>query len=106
MLIERYSNGPQPVYRRAAERGRMLPDGLVYLDSWVVADERLDTCFQLMETDDPALFDVWLDNWRDLGTFEVFPVVDSAEAARRAAVVWDGGPGEPEVGSSVRRPGT
>jgi hypothetical protein len=93
MLIEHYTSGPGPVYARAAERGRMLPDGLHYVDSWVVADDRLDRCFQLMETDDPALFDIWLDNWRDLGTFELFPVIDSAEAARRVNVVWEGGDG-------------
>ena len=93
MLIEHYTSGPQPVYARAAERGRMLPEGLKYLDSWVVADDRLDRCFQLMETDDPALFDEWLDNWRDLGTFELFPVITSAEAASRVSVDWEGGDG-------------
>ena len=71
----------------------MLPDGLRYVDSWVVADDALDRCFQLMETDDPSLFDVWLDNWRDLGSFEVYPVITSAEASERVAVKWSGGPG-------------
>jgi hypothetical protein len=70
------------VYERAAERGRMLPDGLFYVDSWI--DESLERCFQLMETNDPALFDEWIANWRDLGEFEVVPVVDSSQAARRA----------------------
>jgi len=93
MLVEHYTSGPQPVYARAAERGRMLPDGLHYIDSWVVADDALDTCFQLMETDDPSLFDVWLDNWRDLGTFELYPVIDSAAAADRIAIRWRGGTG-------------
>jgi Protein of unknown function (DUF3303) len=84
MVIERFTQGPAPVYARAAERGRMLPDGLVYVDSWV--DERgLDRCFQLMETDDPALFDEWIANWSDLAEFEVVPVVGSAEAARRVS---------------------
>src|SRR6478735_6135507 len=55
MVVERFIQGPEPVYRRAAERGRMLPPGLEYIDSWV--DERLDRCFQLMETEDPGLFD-------------------------------------------------
>lgn len=91
MVIERYTSGPGPVYERAATRGRMLPDGLHYIDSWIVDDDRLDRCFQLMETDDPALFDVWLDNWRDLGEFEVYPVIDSAAAAGRVDVSWHGG---------------
>jgi len=90
MVVERFTHGPGPVYRRAAEQGRMLPDGLRYVDSWIVADDRLDTCFQLMEADDPSLFEVWRERWADLGTFEVYPVVDSAEAARRVAVTWDG----------------
>ena len=93
IVVERYTAGPEAVYARAAENGRMLPDGLRYLDSWVVADGALDRCFQLMETDDPALFDVWLDNWRDLGEFEVYPVIASAEAAERVAVDWSGGAG-------------
>jgi Protein of unknown function (DUF3303) len=84
MVIERYLAGPESVYERAASRGRMLPDGLAYVDSWVV-DGSLDRCFQLMETDDPALFDVWTPRWRDLVEFEVIPVVRSAEAAARAA---------------------
>src|SRR3954453_8360353 len=52
MVVETYTNGPEPIYRRAAERGRMLPAGLRYLESWVVDDDALDRCFQLMETDD------------------------------------------------------
>jgi hypothetical protein len=82
MVVERFTHGARPVYERAAERGRMLPDGLRYVDSWV--DERLDRCFQLMETDDPTLFDEWIARWSDLGTFEVVHVLSSAEAAERA----------------------
>jgi hypothetical protein len=88
MLIERYSSGPGPVYERAAVHGRMLPDGLRYVDSWVVDDENLDRCFQLMETDDPALFEVWRQRWRDLADFEIYPVITSAEAAARVDVEW------------------
>jgi hypothetical protein len=81
MVIERFVHGARPVYERAAEKGRMLPDGLVYVDSWI--DESLERCYQLMETEDPGLFDEWIANWSDIGTFEVIPVIDSAEAARR-----------------------
>lgn len=84
MVIETYKHGPRPVYARAAERGRMLPPGLAYLESWI--DERsLDRCFQLMETRDPSLFDEWTANWKDLVEFEIVPVISSAEAAARAA---------------------
>ena len=82
MVVETFTRGPEPVYARAAERGRMLPDGLVYVDSWI--DERaLDRCFQLMETDDPVLFDEWIARWADLAEFEIVPVLRSAEAAER-----------------------
>jgi Protein of unknown function (DUF3303) len=82
MVIEQFIHGARPVYERAEEKGRMLPDGLVYVDSWI--DESLERCFQLMETDDPALFDEWIANWSDIGEFEVVPVIDSATAASRA----------------------
>jgi len=90
MIVERYTSGPGPVYERARAQGRMLPEGLYYVDSWVVDDERLDRCFQLMETDDPSLIDEWLSNWRDLGEFEIYPVLQSAEAAARVGVQWNG----------------
>ena len=82
MVVERFTQGARPVYERAAERGRMLPPGLAYVDSWI--DESLDRCFQLMETDDPALLDAWIARWSDLAEFEVVPVIGSAEAAERA----------------------
>ena len=81
MVVERFTQGPGPVYERAADRGRLLPDGLVYVDSWV--DERLDRCFQLMESDDPGLFDEWIARWSDLAEFEVVPVLSSADAHER-----------------------
>ena len=83
MVIEQYLDGPGPVYQRVAESGRMLPDGLTYLNSWVTADG-MDGCFQLMETDDPALLGAWTERWSDLAEFEIVPVITSAEAAARA----------------------
>ena len=84
MVVERYLSGPEPVYERFAARGRMLPEGLAYVDSWVVSDAPGDRCFQLMETGDPALFGVWAQAWSDLVSFEVYPVISSAEAASRS----------------------
>ena len=81
-MIESFTAGPGPVYARAAERGRMLPPGLAYLDSWI-DERRLDRCFQLMETDDPGLFDNWIAAWSDLVEFEIVPVIGSEEAAAR-----------------------
>lgn len=93
MVVERYLSGPEPVYERAAVRGRMLPEGLVYVDSWVVDDGGMDRCFQLNQTSDPALLEVWIDRWKDLVSFEVYPVITSAEAAARTGTRPPGRPG-------------
>jgi len=82
MVIENFVQGARPVYERAAAKGRMLPPGLLYLDSWI--DEPLQRCFQLMETDDPSLLDRWMAEWSYLVRFETIPLVSSTEAAARA----------------------
>jgi hypothetical protein len=84
IVIERFKSreAAAEVYRRLEERGRMLPDGLKYLDSWV--EENLDRCFQLMETDDAKLFKQWIACWQDLVDFEVIPVIQSVDAQRKA----------------------
>jgi uncharacterized protein DUF3303 len=84
MVIETYKHGAGPVYARAAEVGRMLPRGLVYVESWV-EDPGLDRCFQLMETDEPRLFDEWTAGWSDLVDFEIVPVISSQDAAGRVS---------------------
>jgi Domain of unknown function (DUF3303) len=79
MILEHFKQGdPEPVYRRFRERGRMTPDGLRYVNSWVTSD--LQRCYQVMECDDSRLLEVWMDQWKDLVDFEVIPVVTSAEA--------------------------
>lgn len=84
MVVEHFRDGDAiPVYRRFRDRGRLAPDGLTYLSSWV--DEDLARCYQLMETDDRALLDAWIANWSDIVDFEVYPVMTSAEAAERIA---------------------
>jgi hypothetical protein len=89
MVVERYVDGPGPVYERAATHGRMLPEGVRYVDSWIVDDDRLDRCFQLMEADDGALLDRWRERWSDLVEFDVCPVIKSDEAAARVGVAWE-----------------
>ena len=82
MVVEHFKDGDAlPVYRRFREQGRLAPEGLIYLSSWV--DERLQRCFQLMETDDRNLLDEWMANWNDLVDFEVFPVMTSREAVEK-----------------------
>jgi hypothetical protein len=80
MVVEHFRNeDPIPVYRRFRDRGRLAPDGLRYVSSWV--DERLERCFQIMETDDRNLLDQWMANWSDIVEFEVFAIMPSKEAA-------------------------
>lgn len=84
MIIERFRNGDAvPVYRRFRDRGRMMPDGVTYLASWVEPD--LTRCFQVMECDDRSQLDVWIASWNDLAEFEVIPVITSAEASAAVA---------------------
>ena len=83
MIIETFTQGPRPVYARFHERGRLAPEGLHYITSVVSADGR--TCFQLMECSEPGLLDEWMSAWRDLVSFEVVPVISSADAASRYA---------------------
>lgn len=84
IVIEHFKNrDAAAVYRRFRERGRMMPEGLKYVDSWTEAN--FHRCFQLMECDDPGLFRQWVSRWEDLVDFEIVPVVSSAEAAAAMA---------------------
>jgi len=78
MVIETFGPGcKEAVYERFQQKGRMLPDGLSYIDSWLEQDG--DRCFQLMETDSPGLFDAWIDHWKDLVSFEIVELVERVE---------------------------
>lgn len=82
MIVEHFKNrDPKPVYTRFRERGRLAPDGLRYVDSWVTED--LVTCYQVMECDDRNRLDEWIAAWRDLVDFDVIPVITSGEASAR-----------------------
>jgi Domain of unknown function (DUF3303) len=83
LVVEHFNGDPVSVYRRFRDQGRMAPDGLRYVQSWVTAD--FERCFQIMECDDPAILSQWMDRWRDLVTFEVLPVITSADAVARIA---------------------
>jgi hypothetical protein len=88
-MVERFEpGGLHEVYRIVRERGRMLPDGLVYVDSWVSAG--LDVCYQLMECDDPALVQGWAASWGALARIEVIPVVPSKTTAALFARLAEG----------------
>jgi hypothetical protein len=84
MVVEHFKDGcAEDVYRRFRELGRMAPQGLRYVASWT--ETSYARCFQVMDTDDPALLESWMANWCDLIEFEVQPVFTSAEAAAAIA---------------------
>jgi hypothetical protein len=80
MVVERFRNqDAKAVYRRFRDKGRMMPDGLAFVGSWVSAD--VGRCFQLMECDDVTLLQRWVAGWSDLIEFEIVPVVPGKETA-------------------------
>ena len=84
MVIEQFRNqDAKSVYRRFHQKGRLMPDGLEFVKSWVAAD--LGRCFQLMECDDITLLQQWVAEWSDLMDFEIIPVVPGKETAAALA---------------------
>ena len=85
MVVERFRNqNGNAVYQRLRERGRLTPEGLTYVGSWVEAS--LDRCFQLMECDDASLLQHWVAQWSDLISFEIVPVVKGCDMAKTIQV--------------------
>ncbi len=79
MVVEHFRDGDAvPVYQRFRDEGRLAPEGLTYVVSWVTDDLR--HCYQVMECADHALLEAWMARWNDLVQFEVFPVMTSEEA--------------------------
>lgn len=88
MIVEHFRNGDAaPVYERFRARGRLAPEGLSYIDSWVTSD--LQRCYQIMECEDPELLQQWIGAWEDLVEFEVYQVISSSEAASRVSSPLD-----------------
>src|SRR5690348_5334019 len=82
MVIERFRDqDASAVYRPFRDKGRMLPDGLIYLDSWVEVNG--NRCFQLMECENDQLFEQWVAHWNDLVEFEIVAVYPSKDAAAK-----------------------
>jgi hypothetical protein len=88
LVIERFRNrDPKPVYRRLRERGRQMPEGLRFVDSWV--EPTFERCFQLMETEDARLLQQWIASWTDLMEFEIVPVVPSKQTRHDIEALLD-----------------
>ncbi len=102
MVIERFRKGAaRQIYRRLREKGRMMPAGLEYTSSWI--DLEFGTCYQLMQTEDVALFEPWIESWKDLMEFEIVRVCTSVEATEMIGneLVY---PPEPERLPKPKRP--
>jgi hypothetical protein len=84
MVIETFRNqDAKAVYRRFRDKGRMMPDGLKFVSSFVAAD--LGRCFQLMEAEDVTVLQRWVAEWSDLTAFEIVPVVPGKDTAAALA---------------------
>ena len=82
MIIERFRPGRvKEMYLRFADKGRMLPDGVKYINSWI--DESVTVCYQVMEAESVEQLKLWIGNWKDLVDFEIIPVISSAEAKEK-----------------------
>lgn len=82
MIVETFHAGKvRELYQRFAEKGRMLPPGVQYVNSWI--DEQFTRCFQVMECDDACLLAEWTSHWSDLADFEIIPVLTSSQARER-----------------------
>lgn len=82
MIIETFRKGKvKELYQRFAEKGRQLPQGVVYINSWI--DENVETCYQVMESDTIEKINEWIQLWNDVADFKVIPVITSAEAKKK-----------------------
>lgn len=82
MIIEKFHPGKlKEMYQRFDEKGRMLPKGVIYINSWI--DENITTCYQVMESDSMEKLHKWTENWKDIVDFEIIPVISSDQARRK-----------------------
>jgi hypothetical protein len=82
MIIERFHPGKvRMLYERFAEKCRLLPAGVSYINSWIKED--VSICYQVMRSDSVAKINEWVSHWNDLADFEVNPVINSDEAKEK-----------------------
>ena len=82
-IIEQFHPGKvKELYQRFEEKGRMMPEGVSYINSWI--NKELTVCYQVMEADDINKLQEWISNWDDLADFEIIPVITSKEAKEKA----------------------
>ncbi len=85
MIIERFHPGKvKELYKRFDEKGRMMPEGVHYINSWI--NEDVSICYQVMESESEEDLQEWISHWNDLADFEVIPVITSAQAKEKVFV--------------------
>ncbi|MBK7871526.1 MAG: DUF3303 family protein [Saprospiraceae bacterium] len=86
MIIERfYPDKVKELYQRFEEKGRLLPTGVQYINSWI--DEKVEICYQVMESESIEKLQEWINNWNDLAAFEIIPVISSAQAKAKVFLI-------------------
>jgi GNAT superfamily N-acetyltransferase len=86
MIIENFHRGKvKEIYQRFEEKGRLMPEGVKYVNSWI--DEDISKCYQVMECDDVTLLKEWISRWNDLADFEIIPVITSAQAKEKVKTI-------------------
>jgi hypothetical protein len=79
LIIEKfYPEKVKALYKRFEEQGRLLPPGVTYINSWI--DEKIKTCYQIMESESEEKLLQWVDQWKDFADFAIIPVITSAQA--------------------------
>ena len=86
MIIETFHKSKvRELYQRFAEKGRQLPPGVLYINSWI--DENIETCYQVMESDAIEKINEWIQLWNDVADFKVIPVITSTEAKKKVGTM-------------------
>jgi hypothetical protein len=82
MIIENFHPGKvKELYKRFEEKGRLMPEGVQYVNSWT--DENVITCYQVMESESEEKIKEWVNNWKDLADFQIIPVITSSQAKEK-----------------------
>ena len=59
IIIEKFHEGKiKALYQRFDEKGRMLPEGVIYINSWI--NEPVTVCYQLMESSSEEKLKQWI----------------------------------------------
>ena len=80
LVIEKFKDTKE-VYKRVREKGRMMPKGMTYVDSWVSLDG--NTCWQINDCENEEQLHEWVSHWKDVCDCECIPVITSHEMSEK-----------------------